>query len=241
MQRLTRALDELASFHGEPAADEDDPWRAIVGENVAYLVDDDTRRAALAHLEATVTLDPAAMLEANPSAIRAAVALGGAINIEGRVEKLRQCATIVVRECGGDLAGAIASWPLTKVRKLLKTFPGVGDPGAARMLLFSGRDSEPALESNGVRTLTRLGYLSEDEQYAAWNRNAVAVLAVQGRPQAAWRRRAFLLLRKHGREVCKRKAPACDRCPLRRDCRYARVAAAAEGAAPRRDRGYSAR
>lgn len=232
MLRLTQTIDALATHYGEPSSLEEDPWRAIVAENIAYLVDDAQRARALAHFEETVGLVPQDIVDANPSVIRAAAELGGTINIDGRVEKVRLCAQIVVDECAGDLAAAIADWPLPRVRKLLKALPGIGAPGVARLLLFAGRESAPALESNGVRALTRLGYLSEDEQYADWYTNAIGVLTNGGRPQAPWLRRAFLLLRIHGRELCRRKEPLCDPCPLRSDCTYYKVRLAAEAKVP---------
>lgn len=232
MLRLTQVVDELAAYYSEPATQEENPWRAIVAENIAYLVDDAQRAQALDRLEQAVGLAPQAIVDANPSAIRAAAELGGAVNVDGRVEKVRLCAEIVLKQCTGDLAGAIAEWPLPRVRKLLKAFPGIGEPGVARLLLFSGREAAPALESNAVRVLTRLGFLSEDEQYAAWYKNAIAVMAKQGRPQGPWLRRAFLLLRAHGRELCKRKEPLCDPCPLKAECRFYKVRAAAEAPVP---------
>jgi len=83
-----------------------------------------------------------------------------------RVEKLRRIAQITLTEFNGYLGPALAL-PLAKAKKALKKFPGIGDPGAEKILLFSRTHPLPALESNGLRVLVRLGFGEELKNYSA--------------------------------------------------------------------------
>jgi hypothetical protein len=75
----------------------------------------------------------------------------------------------------------------------------------------------------GRRVLVRLGIVAEEKSYAQTYRGAMVVLSAQGRLQAAWLVRAYLLLRDHGRSLCKRSAPVCEPCPLDRICAHRTV------------------
>ena len=49
----------------------------------------------------------------------------------------------------------------------LKRSPAIGDPGMTKILLFCRAFPIPALESNGLRVLVRLGYGKEKPNYSA--------------------------------------------------------------------------
>ena len=100
-------------------------------------------------------------------------------------------------------------------RKILRQYPGVGEPMADKILLFNGKLRTLAPESNALRVLLRLGYGVESKNYAASYKSAVA--AAGELPDAM---EAHLLLRKHGQELCKRSAPRCELCPLRGNCDF---------------------
>jgi endonuclease III len=89
--------------------------------------------------------------------------------------------------------------------------------------LFAGISPRPALESNGVRALARLGFIQEEKDYARTWRSAIAVLAAQGPPEFGWLTRAYLTLRAHGRATCRRGQPLCLACPLDETCAHSPV------------------
>jgi endonuclease-3 len=99
----------------------------------------------------------------------------------------------------------------------------IADPGADKVLLFSGIDVRPALESNGLRVMLRLGLAAEGASYASSYRNAVTVLKDSSPHTRDWLVRAYLVLQAHGRTLCKRAGPDCLACPL--DARCAHLAA----------------
>jgi endonuclease III len=113
--------------------------------------------------------------------------------------------------------------PLPKARRILRQFPAIGEPGADKILLLSGLFAVPALDSNGVRVVTRLGLADEQRDYAKTYGCAVTGLAERLEPDAFTR--AYLLLRQHGQELCRRSAPRCSACPLTDACAYYRKTA----------------
>lgn len=75
-----------------------------------------------------------------------------------------------------------------------------------------------ALESNGARTLVRLGYGSVGRHYDATYRSVQSAAAGELVASVEVFSRAHLLLRRHGQDVCRRVAPACAECAVARRC-----------------------
>ncbi|MCI0410793.1 MAG: hypothetical protein L0191_19900, partial [Acidobacteria bacterium] len=101
----------------------------------------------------------------------------------------------------------------------LRSFPGIGEPGAEKILLFTGRQALLAPESNGLRVLVRLGLVPEAKSYSkmyAASRQAAKALP----PVPSVMQEAHLLLQEHGRTLCKSSAPRCEPCPVARGCAY---------------------
>jgi endonuclease III len=215
---LASALDALKAHRdaqeGPPTAD---PFELILMENVAYLATPERRREAFDLLKSTVGLHPKDILGAKEKTLLAVTGKG--ILKDTFLEKLRTCARICLDRFDGDLAAATAG-PLPAAKKALRAFPGIGEPGAERILLFMGRLATLAPESNGLRVLVRLGLVREGASYAAtYAASRGLEKALPAGPAAL--REAHLLLQLHGRTLCTRKAPACDRCPLAHGCDHA--------------------
>jgi hypothetical protein len=196
--RLPVLLDQLEAARG-PAdpVPSTDGWRLVLAENIGYLVDDERRWQAVAELELLVGLAPESILTAEDAALRAVVV---GMSPAQRVARLRRCA---------ELAIAGASWT---------AYPGIGRPGAERIELFTGARAVLALDANCLRVLTRLGYSSPGRSYAASYRQAQAAASAELPATAPALVRAHQLLRRHGRETCTRKHPACGQCPLAESC-----------------------
>ena len=198
MSDLAVLLDHLAAAAG-PAdpVPSGDGWELVLAENIGYLVDDQRRWQALAELRRQVGLAPEQILAA-PEPVLAGI-VAGARPAE-RVQRLRRCA---------ELAVAGAPW---------RAYPGIGAPGADRIDLFTSARVVLALDANGLRVLTRLGYAAPAGSYATGYRQAQAAASAQLPATVAALQRASQLLRRHGRTVCTRKDPACPRCPIAGHC-----------------------
>ena len=210
---LDEAVATLAPLY--PQADmPSDPLAQILWENIGYLIDDERRAVLFAEFEDRVGVTAQAILDA-PGDVLLDIASRGGMNPAVRVERWRTIGALA----GPDLTATLRSLPVTRARSLLKTFPVIGDPGADKILLFSGIAPRPSLESNGLRALVRLGYVADDANYGRVYKAGVAVLAAQS-GEAAWLKSAYLVLRDHGRAVCKRAAPLCMACPLDAVCAH---------------------
>jgi endonuclease III len=135
------------------------------------------------------------------------------------VAKLQRAAAIALTDFGGDLQSLRQAAPRAALRALQK-FPGIGAPGAEKILLFSGIQPIFALESNGLRALLRLGFGEEKKTYAGSYRSVREATRQQVVENCEWLVRAHHLLRRHGQELCRRRAPRCEACPVAAHCAY---------------------
>jgi endonuclease-3 len=197
-----------------------DAYGQVLWENIGYLIDDERRAALYAEFETRVGLKPRHILQAEQSTLLDLARRGG-MQPEVRIARWNQIAEITLGPSHGDLDQTLRIMPTPDARALLKRYPAIGDPGADKILLFAGISPRPSLESNGVRALIRLGFVTDGAAYAAVWRAAVRVLAEQGRPGFDWLTDAYLKLRAHGRQTCRRSEPLCLRCPLDESCAHA--------------------
>jgi endonuclease-3 len=220
---IGRVLDELEKLYGKPGKPiPRSPLDWIVWENVAYLVDDERRELAFRALEKKLGRTAEKIAAASSQVLYEVTRLGG-MHPEQRVDRLKGIAELALEHGGGGLE-SVLELDAASARKVLKKFPSIGDPGAEKILMFCGALDVLALESNGLRVLTRLGFGEEKKSYAATYKSAQAALATQLKRDSAWLARAHQLLRMHGQSLCKRTSPDCDACPLTACCRwFARV------------------
>jgi len=216
---LAKIIDELGKLYGKPKPPTvTDPLGMILLENVAYLVSDERRAQAFNALRERVGLTPPKILMAYENTLIEVARLGG-MHPVARVEKLRLIAQIALQEFDGDF-DRVLKQPLAQSKKYLKKFPGIGDPGAEKILLFSRTQPILALDSNGLRVLLRLGYGEESKSYSTTYRSAQDAAGKEMKKDFDWLIAAHQLLRRHGQELCKNVNPVCPRCPLKSTCRY---------------------
>ena len=217
--KLSKIIQKLRRFYGEPRPlKTSDPFELILLENIAYLVDDARRERALEHLRKTVGLRPADILNASPAQIDEATKLGG-VAPQYRSVRIRETALIALTEFGGDLSAA-CKLPPPKAIKALKQFPGIGEPGAEKILLFTKNYAVLALDSNGLRVLLRLGFGEEKKNYSASYKSVREAVSDQSGTDCEFLIEAHQLLRQHGKTLCKTNKPRCDECPVSSMCAY---------------------
>jgi endonuclease-3 len=219
--KLAGIVERIARQHGPPPKPiPRSPFEWVLWENVAYLVDDERRAEAFRDLKRRVGLDPHAIAAARVDDLQAVVR---GMRPQDRALRLRECAEIALELGGGDLR-QLLDLPSAKALAALKRFPGIGAPGAEKILMFCGALPVLALESNGLRVLLRVGYGREDPtSYAKSYRSVHAALEPELPSGAAQLARAHQLLRRHGQEICKSAEPDCAACCLATRCRSSRV------------------
>jgi len=214
-----KIIAEMGRLYGPPASPTaTDPLGMILFENIAYLVSDEQRIQAFSALRERVGLSPPQILMAPENKLIEVAKLGG-MHPVARVEKLRLIAQIALQEFEGDF-DRVLKQPLAQAKKLLKKFPGIGDPGAEKILLFSRTQPLLALDSNGLRVLLRLGYGDESKSYSTTYRSAREAIQGEMKNDFDWLIAAHQLLRRHGQELCKNANPICARCPFKSSCNY---------------------
>lgn len=213
----------LARHYGAtPSLAPVDPFQLLIWEYVAYLTDDADRAAAFATLKKRVGLDPASLAAAPPVVIEAVCREGGAIAFKLRAERIHLVAGRVRDKFEGTLA-TILRLPYLEARRILRTFPAIGPPGADKILLLTGAQAVLALDSNALRVLLRLGHGEEHKSYSASYTSAQKAAMAELPRSVPALRKVSLLLRRHGQELCRRVDPRCPMCPLRDVCNFARL------------------
>lgn len=226
---LQDRIARLEAFYGPPAPPAvTDPFEMVLWENVAYLVDDERRARVFARLREEVGLLPLE-ISTTPPEVLAEVIKDGGMQPLHRAEKLLAAAAEAL-DIGLDRLEKLIRTAPDKASKALRRFPGIGEPGADKILLFSRAKRTLAPESNALRVLVRLGFGEEDENYGRMYRSAEKAVAPQLSEDFAWLIRAHQLLRRHGQEICKRSVPLCEVCPLTDGCRWFQTRA--RGTAP---------
>lgn len=216
---LSEAVTALRRHYGPPAPPPmTDPFELVLWENVAYLAPPARRREAFELLRSTIGTNPTAILAATRRALERVTAHG--ILKSTFATKLIECARIAIGELGGDI-GPATRGPIAAAKRALRSFPGIGEPGAEKILLFSGQQALLAPDSNGLRVLVRLGVVQEQGSYARTYAASRAVAeGLSADPKVM--QEAHLLLQQHGRTLCKSTSPRCEICPLGHTCAYAR-------------------
>ena len=212
-------LDQLEVFYGkqEPSWPSD-PYLFLLWWYCGYPASDAACTKGWAGLTAKVGTDPDKILSARPAVLAAAIKPGGMLP-ELRAEHMKEVAARVKDEFGGDLRAALTG-PIAKVRKILKSFHSIADPGADRILLFAGIQPVAAVPSNCTGVLERIQRGTENKNYNASYREVQRMIDAEVPAKFDARTRAYLLLKRHGQELCKRTNPKCNVCPVRKICAF---------------------
>jgi endonuclease III len=217
---LADVISRLEALYGPPAPPAiSDPFEMIVADSASYLVDDDRRARIFSRLREEVGLDPEDIL-GTPTPILVGIIREGGMLPEQRAEKLAKAASTAL-EIGLDNLRELIRTDPKKAGKLLQKFPGIGEPGADKILLFSRAKRTLGADSNVLRVLVRLGFGEGDEsKYTRMYRSAAEAVAPHLPLDFPWLIAAHQLLRRHGQEICRRSSPVCEACPLAQGCRW---------------------
>ena len=219
MSDFKKLIARLKRYYGEPKLPSArGPFELVMWENACYLLPDDRRAEVFEGLRTHVGLKADSILKARGETLLALAKRGG-MRPETRVFRWREVARITASQFGGDL-DQILKEPYENAKRALKQFPAIGDPGAEKILMFCGMSHGLPLESNGLRVLTRLGYGRAQKNYSATYRSVQEALQNELPRDSVTLGRAHLLLREHGKALCKANVPLCRVCPLADLCAF---------------------
>ena len=216
---IPELLDKLEKFYGkqEPCWPVD-PYEFIVWWQCGYPASDAVCTKGWDKLKSEIGIEPQNLLATTTRQVALTLKRGGMLP-ELRAVRLMETAMRVRDQFGGDLRAALTG-PLSAARKTLKTFPGIADPGADRILLFAGIAPIAAVPSNATQVLVRVLNGQESENYVANYRQAQQAIEAGVLKTFDARTRAYLLVKHHGQEICKRTRPKCEECPVSANCAY---------------------
>ncbi|HET9285442.1 MAG TPA: hypothetical protein VFR24_26115 [Candidatus Angelobacter sp.] len=220
MPELKKVLVALKRSYGVPKLPPArGPFELVMWENACYLLPDERRAQVFEGLKKRVGMNAKAILKGDPDTLLELATLGG-MRPQVRVFRWQEIARITLSQFDGDL-DQILKMPYPQAKKALKQFPNIGDPGAEKILMFCGMVQDLPLESNGLRVLTRVGYgRVHQKNYGAMYRSMQEAIKDEVPSKAAAVAQAHLLLRQHGKEICKDKNPQCYECPIKEMCAY---------------------
>ena len=222
MTRVAEILERLEAFYGpqEPCWPTD-PYLFSLWWHCGYPASDAVCGRGWESLIRSFGVQPHEILAANAKRLGKAVAPAGMFP-ELRALRLKEIAERVVNEFGGDLRSGLGG-PLPQVRKALRKFPGIADPGADRIILFAGIAPIAAVPSNCAHVLFRILRGREGGNYGATYRAVQDEIASGIAANFDARTRAYLLLKRHGQETCKHAKPRCDACPVNASCAFVKA------------------
>jgi len=216
---VAELLDQLESFHGTQEADwPTDPYLFLVWWHCGYPASDDACAKGWDSLKGEIGVEPDQLLGAPSPVLSAALKPGGMVP-ELRAMRLKEVAARVKVQWGGDLRSALVG-PIAEVRRELKKFPGIADPGVDRILLFGRIAPVAAIPSNCPHVVVRIQHGQERENYGVTYREAQQAIEAEVPGEFDARSRAYLLLKHHGQTICKRANPKCPECPVSLSCSF---------------------
>jgi len=212
-------LDHLESVYGlqEPCWPTD-PYLFLVWWHCGYPASDTSCAKGWESLQNRIGVTPEEIFRASSEDLARAVRPGGMVP-EVRAARLKQIATRVLSDYDGDLKSGLVG-PIREIRKMLKSFPNIADPGADRILLFAAIAPVAAVPSNCPHVLVRIQRGQERENYGVTYSEAQQAIATEVPERIEPRARAYLLLKRHGQVLCKRTKPKCESCVLRSSCAF---------------------
>jgi endonuclease III len=220
MPEFKKLIAKLKRHYGKPALPPaKGPFELVVWENACYLLPDERRAEVFDGLRKRVGLNAKSIWTADRDTLLELARRGG-MRPETRVFRWLEIARITLEQFDGDLDGMILKEPYAKAKKALKQFPNIGDPGAEKILMYSGVAAGLPLDWNCLRVLQRIGYARPQKSYGAAYRAIQEAIATQLPKDAASLSSAHLLLRRHGQEICRNNAPLCPDCPVSDVCAF---------------------
>jgi endonuclease III len=153
--------------------------------------------------------------DAEPGSVTAAIRPAGLANQKG--PRIQQVLRGISAERGSLDLHFLKDLPLEEARAWLMKFKGVGPKTAAIVLLFSlGRPAFP-VDAHIYRVTGRIGLRPEKMTVEETHVHLEKLLP----PETYYA--AHLNIIRLGREICAARKPACQRCPLRELCKYAKL------------------
>ena len=138
-----------------------------------------------------------------------------------KAHRLKFLAKHLVEEWQSDLA-AFCGGPLDEARQRLLTLTGIGPETADSILLYAGGRPSFVVDAYTMRIFTRLGLLHGTEKYAEVRQLFMLNVPADAQVYNEYHAQIVSL----AKNICRKKQPLCEDCPLKTLCHYAHQTAA---------------
>jgi endonuclease III len=213
--------DALRSYYGVP---HNEPHRAPLDELVLTVLSQNTndrnRDVAYERLRDRFP-EWTAVARAPEAEIEEAIRPGGISKV--KAHRIKAMLGAIEAERGSLDVGFLADAPRDQALEFLESLPGVGRKTAACVLLFSFDRPELPVDTHVYRVASRLGLIRARASFEQ------AHDALQRATDPADVYELHVNLIRHGRRLCKARAPACPQCPLLGLCPYGKRATRRRG------------
>lgn len=212
--RLSQLYDRLLAEYGPqgwwPAeTDFEMLVGAVLTQNTAWT----NVERALANMREAGALNPAALRDTDLERLAAMIRPSGYFNAKAR--KLRALGEYLARY-DDDLTRLFRSKPLPELRKELLAVFGIGPETADSMLLYAGGLPIFVIDAYTLRVLNRMRSGSRELRYETAQRLFQRDKGID--PDRHYGEFHALIVA-HGKDTCRARDPACDRCPVLDMCR----------------------
>ncbi len=209
---VKRIIPALKKHYGSPGTRAGgDPLDHLIGTILSQNTSDtNTERAYRALRERFPSWEQ--VRDATDAEIAEAIRSGGLAG--QKAPRIRRILQILTAGRGQPELGFLSEMETEEARQWLQTLPGVGPKTASCVLLFAlGRDVFP-VDTHVERIAKRLGIVPahatpEEVQHA-----------LEALPPEGQCLEGHLLLIRHGRALCRARAPLCGQCPLSAMCAF---------------------
>jgi endonuclease-3 len=212
-QKAQAIYAALLVYYGEPHWQAGaDPLDMLINTILSANTSDVNSGRAFAQLKAAFGNDWDAIRTAPLAAIKSAIRPAGMYNqkapaMVATLEKLKQ-------EHGDYDLGHLATLPVEQALAYLTGFPGVGHKTASIVLLFCFNLGSFPVDTHIQRISQRLGVCGRSASPAQ-----IKTIWERLLPPASYYPLHMNLIA-HGRQICRARIPACERCPLLAWCDY---------------------
>lgn len=218
--RLQEIFDRLYRYFGPrhwwPA---ETPFEVIVGAILTQNVAWKNVEKAIANLKGAGLLTPEAMMRARPEELEPHIRPTGYYRVKAR--KLKAFIDYLQERYGGSLEVMFAQ-PLDRLRAEILDVFGIGLETADAILCYAGNYPIMVMDAYTRRVFSRLGFFKEKATYQEMQDFFMANLPRDNRLYNEY----HALIDGLANQICLKKKPACNRCPLVELCPRIGVAGA---------------
>ena len=208
-EKVEACIAILENLYGEPSAEEIDPVDLLIMTILSQNTSDVNSLRAFGLLKSAYP-EKEDLLKASEEEIADKIRLGGLAEI--KAHRIREAMMRINRDADALDLGFLANMDKEEATNYLLSLPGVGPKTASVVLLFAFRKPTMPVDTHVYRVSRRLGLVPEE-----CNLEKTQQILEGITPPEKYLSLHLNLIR-HGRSICKARAPQHDNCRLRHLC-----------------------